>query len=85
MGYVYFRIWEKWPLNGSPDYYTIIQLELFLLKVRKIRKKKPYVQAFVSLYHKDLAKQGNNLMTQRKELALKLIPDGKIQKEKVNK
>ena len=43
-------------------------------KGQENKEKIRYVQAFVSLYHEDLAKKGNNLMIQRKELDLKL-PD----------
>lgn len=66
---------EKWPLNSSLNYYTIIQLELFCQRSEKWNEI-PYLQMFMSLHNKNLAKKKKggrewNLITQRRELASK--------------
>lgn len=39
---------EKWPLDGSLNYYTVLQLELFCQRSRKWDEVH-YVQAFMML------------------------------------
>lgn len=71
---------EKWPLNCSLNYYTIIKLELFCQWSGK-QDEIPYVRAFVSLYNKDSTKKGNKLKMHRRELASKPLSDIKTQEE----
>lgn len=57
---------EHWPFNGSLNYYTILQLELFGKRAGK-NDEVPYVEASMLLYQ-DEKKEGKYfLMVQREE------------------
>lgn len=56
---------ENWPLNGSVNCHTTLQLELFCPRSGKWDKI-PYIQAFMVLYNIDSVQKGSMLMTQRK-------------------
>ncbi|XP_037008862.2 ubiquitin carboxyl-terminal hydrolase 28-like [Artibeus jamaicensis] len=62
---------EKWPVNGSLSYCTIMQLNLYCQKLGKWDEI-PYVRAFISLQNKVSSRAGNPLLLQRKEEASKL-------------
>ena len=57
---------ERRPLNGSLNYNTILQLELFCQKSVKWDKM-PYLEVFFSLHDTDAGLKENRLMVQRKE------------------
>ena len=57
---------ERWPLNGSLNYYTISQLEMFCKRAGK-RDKIPYVGAFMLLHQEEKESEGCHLMVQWSE------------------
>ena len=57
---------ERWSLNGSLNYYTILQPELFCHR-RKKTKEVPYVQAFMKLHNKENEQLSDRLMVQREK------------------
>ncbi|XP_036907310.1 ubiquitin carboxyl-terminal hydrolase 28-like [Sturnira hondurensis] len=67
---------EKWPANGSLNYCTIMQLNLYCQKLGKWDEI-PYVRAFISLHNKVSSRAGDRLLLQRKEEASKLLSDHK--------
>ena len=73
----------KWPLNGSLN-YNIIELKLCCQWSGKWDEI-PYVQAFMSLYNKDLARKGYYLMMWRREVVSKPLSDSKTQEVKENR
>lgn len=56
---------ERWPLNGTLNYYTILQLEWFCERSGKWDEI-PYVQAFMRLHNQEGERPGTKLMVQRK-------------------
>ena len=55
---------ERWPLNGSLNYYKILQLELFCERAGK-NDKIPYVEALMLLNQEDKASDGGCLIVQQ--------------------
>lgn len=55
---------ECWLLNGSLDYYTTLQLEVFCQRSEKWDEI-PYVQMFMGLHNVDASKEENKLMVRR--------------------
>ncbi|CAK6445561.1 unnamed protein product [Pipistrellus nathusii] len=51
---------ERWPLNGSLNYYTILQLESFCKRSGKWGELS-YIEAFMWLHKMDAAREGNML------------------------
>nr|KAF6297599.1 hypothetical protein mPipKuh1_009684 [Pipistrellus kuhlii] len=51
---------ERWPLNGSLNYYTILQLESFCKRSGKWGELS-YIEAFMWLHKMDAAREGNVL------------------------
>lgn len=74
---------EKWPLDGSLNYYTTMQLEQYCQWLDKWDKIH-YVKAFVSLHNRVSPGTKSFLMAQRREVASKPFPDSKTQKKEKN-
>ena len=64
---------EKWPLNGSHNYYTILQLELFCKKAGK-KDQIPYVKAFMILHQEEQKSDSCCLILQQCERKTKGKP-----------
>ena len=57
---------ELWPLNGSFNYYTISQLEMFCKRAGE-KDEIPYVGAFMLLHQEEKESEGCHLMVQQSE------------------
>ena len=74
MMYYCNRVWtqymlgseELWPLNGSFNYYTISQLEMFCKRAGE-KDEIPYVGAFMLLHQEEKESEGCHLMVQQSE------------------
>ena len=64
---------ERWPLNGSLNYYKILQLELFCERAGK-NDKIPYVEALMLLNQEDKASDGGCLIVQQSKRKTKWKP-----------
>ena len=92
MIYYYNSVWtqytlgseEQWPLNGSLNYYTIAQLEVFYKRAGK-RDEIPYVGAFMLLHQEEMESEGCHLMVQQSERKQKgkSVLQGKREKMRV--
>lgn len=83
MACVYFRLWGEMVPKWFPNYYHIMQLELFCQQLGKWNEI-PFVQVFRLLHIKDSAKKGNYLMMQRREVASKPLPNSNTGEDLIN-
>ena len=75
---------ERWPMDGSLDYWTTMQLEQHCQQLHKWDEI-CYVKAFMSLHNRVSPETEVHLKVQRREGALKLPPHSKAREEKESK
>ena len=74
----------RWPLDGSLNYYPILQLKLFCLRARE-DDEISYIQAYMSLHNEDAAGENSKLMVRRQGEKPKICPDDANEKQREKK